>query len=269
MGRLVAAHNACFAPHVPDEPLTLAAFKRDVRDLSVWCSSSMIALEGSEPVGVLIGAKRPDETLVKRIGVRPDVQRRGHGRHLLASLSAKLAILGPQRIVAEIPHSLPAAAAFFEACGYARETTLTDFILDAAPPAAPAGSWFVIPASVGDLAANGLLTDPGGICWERAAATLKGREDRLHGVALASADSIVAFALFLRAATGPGAALAAVRAPDAAAFARLVAVLAERTGWPLTLPKVHPGELPSGWLAAAGFRAAGTHHRYAARALPG
>jgi hypothetical protein len=127
----------------------------------------------------------------------------------------------------------------------------------------------VIPASVGDLAANGLLTDPGDICWERAAATLKGREDLLEGVALASAESIAAFALFLRPAAGPGAAVAALRAPDAAAFARLVAVLAERAGWPLTLPKVHPGEIPAGWLAAAGFRAAGAHHRYAARALPG
>jgi GNAT superfamily N-acetyltransferase len=270
MARLVSAHNACFAPRVPDEPpLTLDGFKRDVRDLSVWCSSSMIALEGSEPVGVLIGAKRPDETLVKRIGVRHDVQRRGHGRHLLASLSAKLAILGPQRIVAEIPDALPAAASFFEACGYAREAPLTDFILDAAPPAAPAGSWFVIPASVGDLGANGLLTDPEGICWERAAVTLKGREDRLEGVALASADTIAAFALYRRVADGPGAAIAALRAPDTAAFARLVAVLAGQAGWPLTLAKVHPAEMPAAWLAAAGFRPAGAHHRYAASARPG
>jgi hypothetical protein len=88
-------------------------------------------------------------------------------------------------------------------------------------------------------------------------------------VALASADSIAAFALFLRAAAGPGAAIAALRAPDAAAFARLVAVLAERAGWPLDLPKVHAEEIPAVWLATAGFRAAGTHQRYAARALPG
>ena len=270
MTRLVSAHNACFAPHVPDEPpLTLAAFKRDVRDLHVWCSSSMIAMEGSDPVGVLLGAKRPQETLVKRIGVRPDALRRGHGRHLLASLSAKLAILGPQRIVAEIPDTLPAAAAFFEACGYAREATLADFTLDAAPPEAPAGSWFVIPASVGDLAANGLLTDPEGVCWERVAATLRGREDLLEGIALASADTIAAFALYRRAAAGPGAAIAALRAPDAAAFARLVAVLAGRAGWPLTLAKVHPAEIPEAWLAAAGFRRAGAHHRYTASARPG
>jgi GNAT superfamily N-acetyltransferase len=270
MARLVSAHNACFAPHVPDEPpLTLAAFKRDVRDLHVWCSSSMIAMEGSDPVGVLIGAKRPDETLVKRIGVRPDALRRGHGRHLLASLGAKLAILGPQRVVAEIPAAWTAAAGFFEACGYARETMLTDFVLDAAPPAPPAGGWFVIPASVADLAANGLLTDPQGVAWERAAATLRGREDLLEGIALASADTIQAFLLYRRAAAGAVTEIAALRAPDAAALARLVALVAQRTGLPLTLAKVAPGEIPESWLLETGFRAAGTHHRYAARARPG
>ena len=270
MARLVSAHNACFAPHVPGEPpLTLAAFKRDVRDLNVWCSSSMIAMEGNDPVGVLIGAKRPDETLVQRIGVRPDVLRRGHGRHLLSSLGAKLAILGPQRIVAEIPAAWTAAAAFFEACGYVRESTLTDFVLEAAPPPPDTGGSFVIPASVADLAANDLLADPEGVAWERAAATLRGREDLLEGIALASADTLQAFLLHRRAASGAGAAIAALRAPDAAALARLVAVVAQRTGPPLTLAKVAPGEIPAPWLLEAGFRAAGAHHRYAARARPG
>src|SRR5206468_2672710 len=99
---------------------------------------------------------------------------------------------------AEIPSSWTAAAAFFEACGYARETTLTDFVLDAAPPAPAAGAWFVIPASVADLAANDLLSDTEGIAWERAAATLHGREDLLEGIALASADTIEAFLLYRR-----------------------------------------------------------------------
>jgi N-acetylglutamate synthase-like GNAT family acetyltransferase len=270
MARLVSAHNACYAPHVPDEPpLTLAAFKRDVRDLHVWCSSSMIAMEGNDPVGVLIGAKRPEETLVRRIGVRPDRLRRGHGRHLLASLGAKLAILGPQRIVAEIPAARPAAAAFFEACGYAREATLTDFILDAVPRAPEAAGSFVIPAGVADLDANGLLRDTEGVAWERAAATLRGREDLLEGIALASADTIEAFLLYRHPAAGRAAGIAALRAPDAASLRRLVALVADRTGAPLTIAKVHPDEFPGSWLHEAGFRAAGVHHRYAARALPG
>lgn len=271
MARLVEAHNACREPRAGgDPPLTLAAFKRDVRDLSLWCSSSMIAVEGGEPVGVLIGAKRPEETLILWIGVRPDRRRLGHGRHLLASLGAKLAILGPQRIVAEIPGSRPEAAAFFEACGYAREAALTDFVLEAAPPAATtAPGGLVIPATVADLAANGLLSDAPGVCWERAAATLRGREDLLEGVAFVAGETIAAFALYRRTPEGRGTEIAALRAPDAAAFGSVVALVAERRGPPLTLAKVCQDEWPRAWLAGAGFHAAGVHHRYAARARSG
>jgi hypothetical protein len=270
MTRLVEAHNACWGPHAPDgPPLTLAAFKRDIRDLGVWCSSSMIALEGSDPIGVLIGCKRPEATLVLKVGVRPDRLRRGHGRHLLSSLGAKLAILGPQRIVAEIPESRPEAAEFFGACGFAREASLIDFVCDAPQPVSATGDGLVIPATVADLAANGLLADAPGVCWERAAATLRGRGDLLEGAALVASETIAAFALHRRRPDGHGTEIAALRAPDAAAFARLVALVAERSGPPLTLAKVHPDEWPKTWLAGAGFRAAGVHHRHAARARPG
>ena len=106
---LVDALNRCWAPYLPDEPpMTPAAFKRSIRDLQVWCSSCMVAFSGPDPVGVLIGAKRPSGTLVHQIAVHPDHRRQGHGRHLLASLGSKLAILGPPRIVAEIPEALDA-----------------------------------------------------------------------------------------------------------------------------------------------------------------
>src|SRR5438046_7687068 len=86
--------------------MTPAAFKRSIRDLQVWCSSCMVAFSGSEPIGVLIGAKRPSGTLVHRIAVHPDHVRQGHGRHMLASLGSKLAILGPPRMIAEVPETL-------------------------------------------------------------------------------------------------------------------------------------------------------------------
>ena len=52
--------------------MTPAAFKRSIRDLQVWCSSCMVAFSGSDPIGVLIGAKRPSGTLVHKIAVHPD-----------------------------------------------------------------------------------------------------------------------------------------------------------------------------------------------------
>ena len=111
--------------------MTPAAFKRSIRDLQVWCSSCMVAFSGSDPIGVLIGAKRPSGTLVHKIAVHPDHRRQGHGRHLLTSLGSKLAILGPPRIVAEVPETLAPARELFAQADTSRKRVLTDYVLDA------------------------------------------------------------------------------------------------------------------------------------------
>ena len=138
--------------------MTPAAFKRSIRDLQVWCSSCMVAFSGSDPIGVLIGAKRPSGTLIHRIAVHPDHCRQGHGRHLLTSLSSKLAILGPPRLVSEVPGALAPACGLFSACGYVQEALLTDYVLEQEAGDSPGvADTFVIPVTVDDLAANGLL----------------------------------------------------------------------------------------------------------------
>src|SRR6187431_1220933 len=130
IGLLVDALNRSWPPYFPDEPLmTPAAFKRSIRDLQVWCSSCMVAFAGSDPIGVLIGAKRPSGTLVHRIAVHPEHGRQGHGHHLLTSLSSKLAILGPPRILVEVPEALTDASRLFSACGFVEDAVLTDYIL--------------------------------------------------------------------------------------------------------------------------------------------
>src|SRR6267142_1000359 len=169
---LVDALNRCWSPYFPGEPpMTPAAFKRTIRDLQVWCSSCMVAFSGSDPIGVLIGGKRPSGTLVHRIAVHPDHRRQGHGHHLLASLGSKLAILGPPRIIAEVPETLAPACELFSASEYVQEALLTDYVFQreendmrvgaAACPerASQDGAsrmGFVIPITVDDLAANGL-----------------------------------------------------------------------------------------------------------------
>ena len=131
---LVDALNRCWSPYFPGEPaVTPASFKRSIRDLQVWCSSCMVAFSGSDPIGVLIGAKRPSGTLIHKIAVHPDHRRQGHGRHLLTSLSSKLAILGPPRMVAEVPETLAPACELFVASGYVQEAVLTDYVLEGLP----------------------------------------------------------------------------------------------------------------------------------------
>ena len=129
IGLLVDALNRCWAPYFGEPPMTAAAFKRSIRDLSGLVQQHMVAFSRLDPIGVLIGAKRASGTLIHEIAVHPDHRRQGHGRHLLTSLGSKLSILGPPRIVAEIPEALAPACELFSACGYVEEARLTDYVL--------------------------------------------------------------------------------------------------------------------------------------------
>ena len=267
---LVDALNRCWAPYRPDEPpATPAVFKRSIRDLQVWCSSCMVAFSGSDPIGVLIGAKRPSGTLVHRIAVQPDHRRQEHGRHLLASLGSKLAILGPPRIVAEVPDSQAAACALFSRSGYVEEARLTDYVLDgdAASDAEPAdgGGRFVIPVTVDDLAANGLLGQPDPqTCWERSVETITARKNDIAGLAIASDERIEAYLLYLE--DGEIVSLRSLVEDGGSRLKQLLARLRARGAGHPRFAKVHPAEISTEQLASLGFQRAGGHRRYVATA---
>ncbi len=289
--------------------MTPAGFKRSIRDLQVWCSSCMVAFSGSDPIGVLIGAKRPSGTLVHQIAVHPDHRRQGHGRHLLASLGSKLAILGPPRMIAEVPETLAPACGLFGAGGYVQEALLTDYVLDREenpstraelPRSLRAGDHdggFVIPVTIDDLAANGLLgeADPQ-VCWNRAVETLTARKEDIAGLAVASDERIEAYVLYVNggvdpegnAEVGPRAS-APTRGPhDAfraswggtaeivslrtfiddggAVLKQLLTGVRARGMRTFRFPKVHPAEISKELLETLGFRPAGGHLLYAARA---
>lgn len=262
---LVDALNHCWSPYGPDQPAeTPASFKRSIRDLQVWCSSCMVAFSGADPIGVLIGAKRPSGTLIHRIAVHPDHRRQGHGRHLLTSLSSKLAILGPPRMVAEVPETFDAARGLFDASGYVEEVLLTDYVVEDADVRDVAGGGFVIPVTVGDLEANGLLRDAlPHICWERAFDTLMARKDELEGLAVASDESIEAYVLH---AGGEILSLRSFVEDGRARLTQLLSHLRARGTSSFRFPKVHPAEISKELLETLGFRPAGAHLRYAAKA---
>ena len=259
---LVDALNRCWSPYFPDEPATTpASFKRSIRDLQVWCSSCMVAFSGSDPIGVLIGAKRPSGTLVHKIAVHPDHRRQGHGRHLLASLGSKLAILGPPRIVAEVPETLAPACGLFGGSGYVQEARLTDYLLQRAEvDGREVAGRFVIPVTVDDLAANGLLGEAPPTCWERSVETLTARKAEIAGFALASDERIEAYVLHVE---GEILSLRSSVDDDGARVRQLVARLGSGT---FRFPKVHPAEFSHELLETLGFRSSAGHLLYATRA---
>src|SRR5688572_20333553 len=266
IGLLVDALNRCWHPHFPDEePLTPATFKRSIRDLQVWCSSCMVAFAGSDPIGVLIGAKRASGTLIHKIAVHPDHLRQGHGRHLLTSLGSKLAILGPPRMIAEVPETLAAARALFSACGYVEEATLTDWILEHdGKEEREAGRVFVIPVTVDDLAANGLLDEAHPhVCWERSVETITARKDDIAGLGVASEERIEAYLLYTTASSPE---ILSLRSFIDDGGARLKPLLSRLGTSTFRFPKVHPEEISKELLETLGFRPAVGHRLYSARA---
>jgi GNAT superfamily N-acetyltransferase len=268
---LVGALNRCWAPYFPDEPpMTPVAFKRSIRDLQVWCSSCMVAFSGSDPIGVLIGAKRPSGTLVHKIAVHPDHRRQGHGRHLLASLGSKLSILGPPRIIAEVPDTLTPACGLFSASGYVEETRLIDHMLEREESSSTrdASTRLLIPVTIDDLAANGLLEDALQTCWERSIETLMARKDDIEGLAVASDERLEAYVLYVK---------REERVAEIVSFRSLIEDSGDRLTQLLArlhahgtrtfrFSKVHPAEISRGSLETLGFRPAGSHRLYAASA---
>ena len=272
IGLLVDALNRCWSPYFPDEPpMTPEAFKRSIRDLQVWCSSCMVAFSGSDPIGVLIGAKRPSGTLIHKIAVHPDHRRQGHGRHLLTSLSSKLSILGPPRMVAEVSESFAPACELFGASGYVQEAPLTDYVLEGDETDGPAlEGFFTIPVTVDDLAANGLLGEADRqACWERSVETLAARKGDIAGLAVASDERIEACILYLE--RGAGAEIVSLHSFLEDGGARLKLLLARiRAGGVMMFrfPKVHPAEMSAALLETLGFRPAASYRLYVAKARP-
>jgi GNAT superfamily N-acetyltransferase len=269
IGLLVDALNRCWAPYFPDEsPMTEAAFKRSIRDLQVWCSSCMVAFANAAPIGVLIGAKRPSGTLIHRIAVHPDHVRQGHGRHLLTSMSSKLAILGPPRIVAEVPETLTAPRRLFAASGYVEEAVLTDYVLESeeglAPPSVPGR--IVIPVTVDDLAANGLLGEAfPQTSWERSVETLAARKDEIDGLAVASDEQLEAYLLYIKDA-GEIVALQSLVEDGGARLRHLLSHLHAKGITALRFRRVHSGEVSGIPPEQLGFRSTGGHLLYATTA---
>ena len=274
IGLLVDALNRCWAPHFPEEPpATAASFKRSIRDLQVWCSSCMVAFSGPDPIGVLIGAKRPSATLVHKIAVHPDHRRQGHGRHLLTSLSSKLAILGPPRIVAEVPDTLVPARALFGASGYVEEALLTDYVLDGHALSeggnAERVEGLVIPVTVDDLVANGLLGEADRqVCWKRSVETLMARKNEITGLAVASDERIEAYVLYVKSEMEETeiVSLRSFVDDEGARLKQLLSQLCARGIRRFWLPKVHPTEISKEQVETLGFSPASRHLLCATRA---
>ncbi len=271
--RLVQAINDCYLPHFSGcEEFTVEDFRREMLELSVWPSNCMMAIGGEDPIAVMIGTKRQHEVLVLRLAAAPGHQRRGHCGHMLNSLSQKLAVLGPPRLIAEVPAELAGVNEVFTALGYQAEESYYDYqrtpVDSAAVPAE-----LVFPISVEELVAGGeLLPAEHGVAWQRCRQTLEQRGGT-QGLAIASPERLEAVLVYgqpRRQSAIEVLSLAVADGNRQELFADLlIRALAATTDQPLRLPKLAAGELPSELLGRLGFVRGRRYQRVAVVPQPG
>ncbi len=249
---LVDAYNACRGAGCPEPALTVDDFKRDAKELGLWASSCMLAFEGTTPIAVLLGAKQGNANRVYRIVVSASHQRLGHGRHLLDSLRQKVAILGPPRLVAEIPAVLDGACRFFERCGFSPYARFVDFATDAPLAVDRPEAALVSPATVDELLAAGALAASPPLAWERSLSAIEGRKREIEGLAIASDVRVEAMVLFRSVARGNEIVRLSTRRAEP--LAALVGALQRRRGGAIVVPKVSAAEVDFAVLEALGFR---------------
>jgi GNAT superfamily N-acetyltransferase len=260
---LVEAYNACCGDHRrAGPPLTVDGFKRGARELGLWASSSMIAFDGEAPIAVLIGAKREDSNLVYRLAVRIGHEGRGHGRHLIDSLRRKVAILGPRRLVTEVPAEAKGLCRFFERCGFAAEKCYSDFVSGEGRAALAMAAGLVSAVTVEELVQSGTLEPSLPRPWERSLATLVSRSREIDGLAIASDERVEAYVLHrMHAGACEIVALGGARSE---LLSPLLADLRRRSGAPARICKVAEGEIPGALLVALGFHRESEYIGYAA-----
>ncbi len=268
---LVDAYNSSLPPEETGRPpLTVAEFKRRIREDDLWCSSCMVAYDGDELIGVMLAAKRETETCFLALGVRADRRRQGHARHMLDSLAQKLAILGPPVLLAELPVPGAGEGELFRSLGYQVDTRYIDWEAPAQPAEAPPAE-LVVPVDLEAVEEAGLLGDRGTPSWCRTKESLANHEDRLRGVGVAAGDTLEAAMLWVDAEGLPrrilfqhippgnrgetmfGLLLAACRADSDGAAA-------------VELPRLEEGRLSPELLRRHGFREGQRHVRVSTRA---
>ena len=158
---------------------------------------------------------------------------------------------------------LASACALFSASGFVQETVLTDYVLDRKErDVQDVAGRFVIPVTIDDLAANGLLgEDYPQTCWERSVETLTARKNDITGVAVASDEQIEAYLLYMK-----DGEMMSLRSFVDDGGSRLRLLLSRVGVATLRFPKVHPEEISRELLDALGFRPASEHRVYAAGA---
>lgn len=201
---LVDSVNRCYDVHFPyTSALTLEGIKREVKQLNLWSSSCMLALDDKDPVGVLIAAKREASSLILRLGIHPNYRGNDYGHHLVTSLIDKMAVLGPPLLTVVIPDERKDLGAFFEKLEFTAHRNYWDFSTTTSLTP-PTSSQWIIPVEPKDLedrylrkAEEDNRSDDTLLAWDRRTQTLNNLKKEIKGIGIPDVDGIAAYLFYI------------------------------------------------------------------------
>ena len=229
----------------------------------------MVALEGREPVAVLLGAKRAEATLVHTVSPCTRRIAAAATAGICSPRSARSSRSSARRACS--PRSRPRAtrrSALFRSCRWQSESRFVDWRRDRsdrAPAELP-----VSPIAPAEALGSGLLA-PGPRSWRRDLPSLARQADELVGLGFHSPDRLEACLLATSTAAPTGWEILAAGLSDSG-FGRLglgllLDELERRAGGaPLRLSRVTPEEVDPELLVALGFRRGPEHLLFATEA---
>jgi len=274
---LVEAVNRCYNVHFPKLPaFTLDDFKREVKEINLWSSSCMLALDDGKPVGVIIAAKREASSLILRLGIHPKHQGLGYASHLITSLKGKMAVLGPPLLTVELPEDNESLCAFFDKQGFQVRRRYQDFSISTAlePPAMPE---MIIPIDAGDVEDRYVKSGEDLLAWERCTRTLRNRKKQIKGIGVPDVDGMAAYLLYREAPPGTGGNEPprvdvfglGCRDEDKAPvlLGLLLKYLSNEISPHIKIPKLSTNEIPYSFLEAFGFQKDQSHVEYCIHAI--
>ena len=280
---LVEAVNRCYNIHFSKlSAFTIDDYRREVKEINLWSSSCMLALDDGKPVGVIIAAKRQASSLILRLGIHPEFQGIGFATHLITSLKGKMAVLGPPLLTVELPDNKEDLHAFFEKQGFHVRGRYQDFSISTVlePPAMPE---MIIPIDVGDVEDRYLKSeeeDEGreeALAWERSTRTLRNRKRQIKGIGVPDVDGMAAYLFYLEAPPVPG----GKEPPGVEIFGLgcrdedkapvliglLLKYLSNEISPHIKIPKLSPIEISFSFLETLGFQKDQSHVEYCTPAL--
>lgn len=111
---LAALHERCFGPAGGEvwDRAAIAAL------LATPGCFALIAVEGENPVGLLMARAAGAESEILTLGVLPDHRRAGHGRALAAATAGHAAERGAEALFLEVAADNAAGLAMYAKCGF-------------------------------------------------------------------------------------------------------------------------------------------------------